>query len=875
MLPRPTVSVYPSSAQAGSIFTIKSSFIKGHALKFTIRDSSGAVSSPVALLDDESSGDAVKDDGTYTNVIDTKGAASGSYFVDVAVGDKTLKNAAVFTVTEPGSGCVKVVNRGSSSEKIDLVFVPNNYENSELANFAANILPRHFNYLLSKEPFASHAYMFNVWYLPNPQPFDCSYSNAKNCKDHYKSLVSSSCGFYDDVLVLDKNSLKETGYSFERSGSFQATGQSSSPGTEVLTLHEFGHTFGNLADEYDAPKRISDTNAPNCDVAACPKWCSTSANLKIPECYKLADKTSCETMKYSYSFNVEGVAGWRNVDVNCVWTRTGNTDVCSFPYSINAYASDVSFASSCESGAACYYGCDGQQGFRSSKHSIMGDAAVREFNDVSKRHIEAVLQCCYSGVKGGDDVAFCTDWNKRNGGAYSACISKLPAVELPVPKDGSCEAVAGVLVVSKDTKICKDVYRAAGGVPPQIVIATDNVLLDCDGASLVGEKSSGYGIKIAGASNVEIRNCKASGYSYGLYAKDSNNVKVLDSDFSGNFKLVDSSAFLDILRREPYGGGILFENVNGGLVRGNVLRNQQDGLSFIDVKNVEVRENKADHNAGWGIKLYHSAGNTIDGNDFSHTLRACDADSPSLLCKAAGLDSDKIGCGCDTAAMLLVSSSNDNAITNNNMRHSGDGLFIDGKNGLPSTSNYIANNDASYSPHNAFEDVFNANNKFVDNVASYSNYGFWLSYSKNILVDGNTAIGSLQDGIAADRGSGFIIKNNDLSQGTNGINIFSGTPERGYESSESTDYYITNNIFSRNKDSAIRIENTGSVTISSNNFECGTCLKLIHADSSSKISVANNWFGSADESKFKSLIVGNVKYNPWLSKPVNIGGGLK
>ena len=50
----------------------------------------------------------------------------------------------------------------------------------------------------------------------------------------------------------------------------------------------------------------------------------------------------------------------------------------------------------------------------------------------------------------------------------------------------------------------------------------------------------------------------------------------------------------------------------------------------------------------------------------------------------------------------MEDGSNHNRITGNGLRYSGDGFFIRGHHGEPSRDNFVARNDASYSPQQRF-----------------------------------------------------------------------------------------------------------------------------------------------------------------------------
>ncbi|MBS3054710.1 MAG: right-handed parallel beta-helix repeat-containing protein [Candidatus Aenigmarchaeota archaeon] len=882
------ISITPTAGPSGTQFSIVATAQPGLRTTAQIKRASLAADSEtsgvitIPLYDDGSHGDRAPNDGIYGAKIDSANFAEGEYAIDLAFNDVIVADSASFAVTYTDA-CIPVDNRGDSDDNIDIVVMSNNYAPEETYKFVDVVLPTHINYLLSKEPYSTYRDKFNVWYAPADVRKDCDITqNGWQCLEYFKSLSAEKCPFRDVTIVLDNNGL---GYAAGYSGGIkfgtQITRYSSTADTKGATLHEFGHTFADLADEYfAAPPRMSAVAAPNCDVAGCPKWCGAPAFGAGPECFKITDKSSCEDKKYSYGRDT----------YSCIWLPDGNggKGACEFPYVAN-----VNFATSCQAGTACYYGCGGYGGFRSSKTSVMGSGNIAEYNDLSKRHIVNVINCCYARPGSAYDINTCSAWNAQNNNKFLSCIINAPThlPTQPIYEEG-CQEVAGLTIIDGNVKLCDKVYRATAQSIPGIIINSDDTVLDCNGAALEGNYQ-GYGIRI-NANNVEVKNCKVSKYFIGVFAEKSSNVKITDSDISNNYRVEDHDVFLDIHKKEPWGGGIFFSDVKGGAIENSILRNQQDGISFLNVNDVRVSKNEADHNTGYGIKLYGSNNNEIDRNDFSYANRACSKDAPSDLCRAAGIDSTTYGCGCDSAAVLLVASSSNNRITSNDMSYGGDGFFLNGRRG-DSKDNYVAFNDATGSPHNAFEAVFASGNKFYNNIASDSNYGFWLSYTINTEVIGNAISGNRNDGIAAERPSTMSVEKNTITNNNrNGINFWERMAERDYETSESTGNHIIDNVLEENantdvftedtkdtviQNNVIRTKRTGvniagkssSIYIMENDIYCNGCMYAVSTDPASQdVLATNNWWGTTDAAKISSIINGNIPYSPASPAPMKV-----
>ncbi len=139
------------------------------------------------------------------------------------------------------------------------------------------------------------------------------------------------------------------------------------------------------------------------------------------------------------------------------------------------------------------------------------------------------------------------------------------------------------------------------------------------------------------------------------------------------------------------------------------------------------------------------------------------------------------------------------------MRYSGDGLFIRANNRHGCNHNYVARNDGSFSPNNAFEAVFSQHNVFEENVADFSNYGFWLGFSTDTVVTANQIRSNRLDGIAIDSGSRNQLLDNEIDGNRTGIRLWCGSAEVGSsrEKDTATGYHILRNRISNSRDCAL------------------------------------------------------------------------
>ena len=351
-------------------------------------------------------------------------------------------------------------------------------------------------------------------------------------------------------------------------------------------------------------------------------------------------------------------------------------------------------------------------------------------------------------------------------------------------------------------------------------IAADNVVLDLRGVTLESSTRNpwervGIGIHAKARSHISILGGSVRGYRINILleaeAGSGSEMQVVGTDVSGSraqrlvstdthFEARDWVNIFDLEAWEGYGAGLYFKNIDGGRIENLVAHDGQNGIMLVQTSNVTVYQCDLSHNSGWGIALYGSSGNDLLNNHADWDVR-CEGKAYSA--------------GCDSAGVLLMEASNHNRIIGNSFTHSGDGFFLSkSQTSAPSESNYVAFNDGSYSPHNSFEAVFTSGNQFYHNSADHSDYGFWVSYSRDSAVIDNHIEGSNHDGIAVEHGEGNVFARNLIrSSGAAGIHLFQNAPTPD----PSRRYTLLQNDLESNR-VGILISRTEDVTISDNTF---------------------------------------------------------
>ncbi len=162
-----------------------------------------------------------------------------------------------------------LIDNGPSANRLDIVFLGDGYTESELEDYAThvnNVLPL----FMQEEPLAAYASYVNVHrvdVISNESGVDndpeegierdtaldmgyfCGGTERLLCISVSKAIAAASLAPDSDQILALANSTKYGGAGYL--GSDLATLAGDNSASVELALHEFGHSFANLADEYD------------------------------------------------------------------------------------------------------------------------------------------------------------------------------------------------------------------------------------------------------------------------------------------------------------------------------------------------------------------------------------------------------------------------------------------------------------------------------------------------------------------------------------------------------------------------------------------------------------------------------------------------
>ena len=341
-----------------------------------------------------------------------------------------------------------------------------------------------------------------------------------------------------------------------------------------------------------------------------------------------------------------------------------------------------------------------------------------------------------------------------------------------------------------------------------VVLAGDNLTLDCAGHSITG--FGDVGIKVEGREGVVIRNCLVSGFDNGLRLESSTDIE-LDSnqvsDIGGNsFQLIDThgsqlggntsdragcDAFLlagssgnvlsdNSARDNGCSGFALFDSADNIILRSVVTGSNFEGVFLSgSIRNL-LEENSISDVGGVGIAMFGASdGNRVIGNDISRS----------------GFEG------------IYVDESNVNRLEQNELKDSGTtGMLL-----VSSAENVIRANISRGSASQGFEaDSASSGNLFESNFARRNGGEGFAIFSWGNELTHNTAI-SNSTGIVIGGGA------NRLEKNVSNLNLAGGV----YLASGARDNSVLDNVAMRNGSAGFSTDPGAVVNSFIRNVACG------------------------------------------------------
>ncbi|MEA2107558.1 MAG: M64 family metallopeptidase [Bacteroidota bacterium] len=160
----------------------------------------------------------------------------------------------------------KIVDNGPSDKKVDLAFLAEGYTKDEMDKFKKDV-QRMVNYLFSQPPYDNEAENFNIWLvksaseesgtdIPGKGIYKKTVMNSNfytfdserylTTDNFFKVRDVASVVPYDDICIVVNSEKYGGGGIYNHYAIFTAD----HPLAEKVFIHEFGHSFAGLGDEY-------------------------------------------------------------------------------------------------------------------------------------------------------------------------------------------------------------------------------------------------------------------------------------------------------------------------------------------------------------------------------------------------------------------------------------------------------------------------------------------------------------------------------------------------------------------------------------------------------------------------------------------------
>ncbi|MFH0973972.1 MAG: hypothetical protein V1817_04275 [Candidatus Micrarchaeota archaeon] len=163
-------------------------------------------------------------------------------------------------------GCISIVNNGDPSSKANFVFVGAGYSDYEsLKSDTLALIDYDGNNgnhgLMSVEPFKSYRNKFNIYILPDNNEISLVKGWFNQLEPDFSKAreVAGRCGLAEYQIIISKTPYRS--YASGKATSVSIRGFQD--GARTL-IHELGHSFGGLADEYVEEELGNRPGQPNC-----------------------------------------------------------------------------------------------------------------------------------------------------------------------------------------------------------------------------------------------------------------------------------------------------------------------------------------------------------------------------------------------------------------------------------------------------------------------------------------------------------------------------------------------------------------------------------------------------------------------------------
>ncbi len=378
-----------------------------------------------------------------------------------------------------------------------------------------------------------------------------------------------------------------------------------------------------------------------------------------------------------------------------------------------------------------------------------------------------------------------------------------------------------------------------------IKIQTSYTILDCGGHSIRGTSFGGSGVSIRKygllgsqtPSYVEIRNCRVSGFKYGIWVEAGSSLVIHDNNSSNNYDDTDANRY-GIFLGTADGGGIRVNNMTNSYIMNNTTLHQAIGIDVRNSSNVAVRANTSSDNSAWGINFIGTVNSEASGNITVDNVRQCTW--------GAGT----VGYGCDAGGIVIQGGSTGVSAVNNVVSgRNGNGIFVKAHAQPCGNNNSIVGNTITGVLYNSVELGFCTGNHVNGNTIRDGLDGIWLGYAHNTEIKNNNIANMRNHGIVSSNSYGNTVSGNQVMNSNEGLFFYSEDIDRGGLFSwlpagdyRSHDNCLCSNTLSGNSTVGIHLKDSTNNQVTNNTFQGNGKTVIVQGNSN-----GNNMQGNVGE----------------------------
>ena len=282
------------------------------------------------------------------------------------------------------------------------------------------------------------------------------------------------------------------------------------------------------------------------------------------------------------------------------------------------------------------------------------------------------------------------------------------------------------------------------------------------------EETPGVGVVVR-AEDVTLLSPRLAGFQTGIWATEADGLRIEGGSLREGFRHRLGSTWeredpADWLRphanddgewRRRYGAAVCVERTDGVTVAGLRVRTHQNGIVLDRVTDAAVLGCDASFLSGWGLAMWRSSKNRVEGNRFDFCVR--------------GYAHGRYNRGQDSAGILLFEQCCDNVFRRNSATHCGDGVFgfagrealgeglAQGEAWAPAETgcnrNLFEHNDLSFAAAHGLELTFSRDNVVRENLFEGNAIcGVWYGYGRDSRFEGNVFLRNGDAGYGGERG---------------------------------------------------------------------------------------------------------------------------